>query len=538
MIRGIWPAPLGAVALSLCLWSADAHACGGCFHPYDLPPENASVVVAHRMALAVSLDQTVLWDQVQYAGSPEEFAWVLPVKPGATIEVASDAWFETLEAATGVRVTAPPVSCVTTASIPGTDGRWVEEPYGNELRCQMAGSSPGLAMGCAADDRGAGMERWEEGTPPTDEEQIVELPPDIDPVEVVHAGSVGPYETVTLSSNEPGAITTWLSTHGFAIGDDVQPIIDAYEDNGFDFIALRLLPEQGVQQMKPVRIVQPGASPSLPLQMVAAGTGASVSLTLFVIGEGRYQTDNFPSAVMPHPIVWDFGPNQSSYAELREIALGEQGGRSWLTSYARRGALLSPVDNPVTSSASQYVVGGVAHTAMADAYVHQALLNGETDEECVGSYAALAGSTDKVVEPCDPDTGLCSEVGPGEIDARVLGCGELDDLRVALTGMHPGDVWVTRLEADLPRAALDVDLELGAALEQAEQDNWIRADDFVNAPCEVAGALPPRSRARGPSPWSGGGYALGLCGVAWLLWRRRAGARRSPGAWSRAPIAA
>ena len=40
-----------------------------------------------------------------------EFAWVLPVKPGARIEVASDAWFEALDAATAVRSNAPALAC-------------------------------------------------------------------------------------------------------------------------------------------------------------------------------------------------------------------------------------------------------------------------------------------------------------------------------------------------------------------------------------------------------------------------------------------
>src|SRR6185503_20261287 len=89
--------------------SNDAHACGGCFHPED--QARTTVVTAHRMALSISQDQTVLWDQVQYAGEPQDFAWVLPVKAGAYIEVGTDAWFETLDAATSTRVLQRAQSC-------------------------------------------------------------------------------------------------------------------------------------------------------------------------------------------------------------------------------------------------------------------------------------------------------------------------------------------------------------------------------------------------------------------------------------------
>src|SRR3954468_259400 len=111
---------LGFVALPLlvsALAPADAHACGGCFHPENQPPELESLVTAHRMALSISPDASVLWDQVKYAGSPAEFAWVLPVMPGARLEVASDAWFEALDAATAVRLSPPTIQCVTTTSV-------------------------------------------------------------------------------------------------------------------------------------------------------------------------------------------------------------------------------------------------------------------------------------------------------------------------------------------------------------------------------------------------------------------------------------
>ena len=105
------PLALGGVAAltAALLASNDARACGGCFHPENQP--ETTVVTGHRMALSISTTQTVLWDQVQYSGSPSEFAWVLPVKPGARIELANNAWFEALDAATSTRVIGPALDC-------------------------------------------------------------------------------------------------------------------------------------------------------------------------------------------------------------------------------------------------------------------------------------------------------------------------------------------------------------------------------------------------------------------------------------------
>ena len=70
-----------ALLAAFSLDAGDTRACGGCFHE----PAVDAVVTGHRMAFAVSEGRTVLWDQIQYTGNPEDFGWVLPVEPGATI---------------------------------------------------------------------------------------------------------------------------------------------------------------------------------------------------------------------------------------------------------------------------------------------------------------------------------------------------------------------------------------------------------------------------------------------------------------------
>src|SRR5262245_4028773 len=81
-----------------------AEACGGCF----IPPAVATVVTDHRVALAISKTQTVLWDQIRYSGNPKEFAWVLPVNAGARIEISNDELFAALDTSTRP-VVYPPV---------------------------------------------------------------------------------------------------------------------------------------------------------------------------------------------------------------------------------------------------------------------------------------------------------------------------------------------------------------------------------------------------------------------------------------------
>lgn len=126
-------------------------------------------------------------------------------------------------------------------------------------------------------------------------------------------------------------------------------------------------------------------------------------------------------------------------------------------------------------------------------------------------------------------------VGPGEIDARSFHCGEHDDIGVALTGLHPSAVWITRLESNLPHEALSQDMALQAEATQAELDNWIAATEVVNPPCAdyELGAAPVMNRpVRRPPPPRGHRdlivLGIGLAALATAAVRRLL--RRAPGA--------
>jgi hypothetical protein len=497
---------LAALAAAASVFAATdtAEACGGCF----VPPSENTVVTGHRMALSISMEQTVLWDQIQYTGDPQDFSWVLPVKPGARLEVGQDAWFEVLEAATSVSVREPQVNCSPEWGGEGYDGDYYEGG-GNGFGC---GSSDEMEMDAPA---AYGSSSGTGGlTPP---------PPD---VEVVSKGSAGPYEVVTLSTDIPGALNDWLTEHGYNVPDEMQPIIDDYVTDGFDFIALRLQPNIGVTQMQPVRVVTQGAGFALPLRMVAAGTGASTALTLFLLSEGRYEAENFDNILSPaDQVAWDFADSSSNYAELRVDALKANEGRTWMTSYAQPESLLNPVWDEAAMANVRYGVGNTTAETIASAYVQQALANDvDGNTGCLNMLSNIATSSQLVVDTCDVD-GVC-DTG-NNIEARDLKCGDADDVGVALTGMHPRDVWITRLEADLPRSALSTDLLLTAADSQSHVDNRIVAPKYVNHPyCEneSAGFVISGGNSRKKRPTVPGGMItlfFGAAAMAWFYRRRR-----------------
>src|SRR4051794_425408 len=83
--------PLAGAAL---LASRDVSACGACF----VPPDEDTLVTGHRMIFSTSMTQTTLYDQIEYAGSPTEFSWVLPIHGQVKVGLSADAMFAFLGA--------------------------------------------------------------------------------------------------------------------------------------------------------------------------------------------------------------------------------------------------------------------------------------------------------------------------------------------------------------------------------------------------------------------------------------------------------
>jgi len=443
---------------------SDAEACGGCFHGVN--EVNPSVVTGHRMALAISQSRTVLWDQVEYAGDPKEFAWVLPVGDNAYIEEADDAFFEALEAVSSTRVMSREITC-----------------NGQPVQQQAAGA------GCGAPEPIDTIE-------PRTTDIITDQQGAVRGVTVVHEGTVGPYETATIKSADPLALRTWLTSNGYAIPADIEPIIDGYVAEGASFIALRLQPGVGVRQMTPVRVVTPGASPILPLRMVAAGTGATTSIVLYVIGEGRYRAAMRPQALISAAdVTWDWAAFESDYASLRATSLMDD---AFLTSFAHSGGLTARVEAAPGIDAEYDVVFTSTNTVgtydnLVDLYFGQAGANEGLAIECAQVREALVSALPgaQVVAPCDAADPNCAPP-TNSISSAALECEGHRDIAAALEGMHPQDVWVTRLEASLSRKGLGTDLTIEADPAQSAVSNWMVAGKDSNLPaCNPPQAATP-----------------------------------------------
>jgi MYXO-CTERM domain-containing protein len=420
---------LGAVAMAAALTSSyalerEASACGGCFSPPPSPTENPTVVSDHRMILTIAKEQSTLYDQIKYSGNPSSFAWVLPISGTVDVGLSADIVFSTLDGITRTSITAPPRNCP-------------PPPQCNNRNA---------AFGSASDSAGTAADA---GAPS---------------VQVTKQEVVGPYETVQLKATDANALQQWLATNGFSVPADVQPVINQYVTEHFDFLALKLVPGKSVQDMRPVRVTTKGANAVLPLRMVAAGTGATVGISLWVVSEGRYEPQNFPSFYIPtSDIAWDWNANKSNYAELRAEKTTTSNGRGWETESS---TLLYP----------QQVEAAIKGTY----YTPYPYPGGPTAPDSGTQIDPQEQNAQVAYDPVKDAQGTILKTA---VQVRA------EDLAALFYGIPVSTSRITRMRADLAHAALTDDLIMTASKDQAVLSNVRQLTNEIGQPqCPIYSA--------------------------------------------------
>jgi hypothetical protein len=385
----------------------EAAACGGCVVP---PNQTASDITDERMLLSVSQTQTTLYDQIRYTGSPESFAWVLPIHGTVDVGLSADVLFGAVDTLTATQINPPPVSC---------------PPIPTQCLDDSAFGSP-----TSASDRAGGSSSGG--------------------VTVTKQENVGPYATVQLKSTDPNALTKWLVENGFQIKEDEKPIIAQYVAEGFDFLALKLRPNENVKSMRPVRVTTQGASLSLPLRMAAVGTGAKVGITIWVVSDGRYEPQNFPFyRIEDKDLVWDFQAGASNYTTLRDQNDATFGGKGW--------EMQSSLNLTQLAISSSIQSGGVVNGGF-------------------GGPATQPGNAANDYLAVEPD---------GQSQGKTAEQVRTEDITALFAGMKGQTVRVTRMRSDIAKTAMNVDFFLQASQDQAEMPRVRTAAKYTNLQCPV-----------------------------------------------------
>jgi len=228
---------LGAVAAFAAptLYTPSAQACGG-FFCSQIPVDQTG----EQIVFAVGEDTVSATIQIAYQGEAEDFAWVIPVNTAPQIEVAPQDLFTQL--------------------------RWRTDPQFRLNRTSSGGTCHEYAYPPMAFDSAAGGGNG---------------------VEVVDQSDVGPYNTVTLDSNDSQALFTWLNENGFDQPPESLPLIDHYVKNDMFFVALKLKKGASTGEIQPVKLTFQEENPCVPLILTQIAASNDMPVRIWVLGQHR-----------------------------------------------------------------------------------------------------------------------------------------------------------------------------------------------------------------------------------------------------------
>jgi Uncharacterized protein conserved in bacteria (DUF2330) len=565
--RWLWAVPTLSLAV-VAYGERDAAACGGCIPPPPPPHQSVdTVITGERMIFSISKDQTTLYDEITYSGKPSSFAWVLPIKGEVEVGLSADILFATIDQLTASTVLAPPTDC--------------PAPPTNCAFATGGGSGGGCSFGSSSSDSaeapgypnytGSGGGGGSGGSGGSG-------------VSVLTQSQVGPYEMVQLKSSDGSALTQWLDANGYKVPASDAPVIAHYVSEGMDFLALKLIPGEGVQAMQPVRVTTKGAFPVLPLRMVGVGTGATTSITLWVVADGRWEPQNFPFfTIQSSELSWDWTSESSNYESLRLSKEAGLAGRGWqlessleLNQNAVDQSLLTAIQQNF-GGAGGYVdpsgskpKGGSKDAGVPDAVVpsdaesdaddasvdaESSDAQGDAASDASGDAGADASSDGGVSSDASapdapagdasaPDAPAGDAGKPGDDDAAPPSPTEDQladqDLAVLFQGIAGPNARITRMRSDIAHSALSADLVIQASSDTAEISNQYNPEKQVGQPlctlydssCSPEGQV-PRDQARAAiaainassptSNTSGGGCACTTTSSGPIGWRTTCG---------------
>ena len=260
-------------------------ACGG-FFCIDSPVDQN----AERIIFTQNSDGTVsAYVQIEYTGSAPDFSWILPLPDviGAEdIEVPEDAMeaFRELEVATDPVFIPPPLpECAT---------------------------KPTAVL----------------------EAVVVES---ADAVEVFASGEVGPYGFDVVGSEDPDALVTWLRENSYRVTKEMEPLIDIYVEEEFVFLAMKLRPDQGVQDVEPVKVTYPSTGPMIPLRLTAVAANPNMAVMTWIYADRQAVPVNYAKMEIANEELIFFGRGErNNYRQLMSQKADEYGGQAFITEYA------------------------------------------------------------------------------------------------------------------------------------------------------------------------------------------------------------
>ncbi len=271
-------------------------ACGGLFCQ-NIPVDQA----AERIIFTVDPGQVSAYVQINYTGAAPNFAWVVPVPSVPEVDVAEMDSFNELQAATDPVFMLPPIP-----------------------DCMSDQDSVALLGAVSEGESAAGD------------------------VTVFASGEAGPYayDVVGTETGNVHALIDWLNENEYRITPEMEPLVDVYVAESMIFLAMKLQPNQGVQDIQPVKMTYQSERPMIPLRLTAVAATPNMGIYTWVFGRAQSESQNYARLEVSDEDLSLLGPFGGGTDYLQMVAQGIDRfeGKAFITEYAQPSSQLNVID--------------------------------------------------------------------------------------------------------------------------------------------------------------------------------------------------
>lgn len=293
------------LSLVFLLLSQAVYACGGLFCQ-NIPVAQQ----VERIIFTVNGNGSMTaYVQINYVGDAPSFSWVVPVPSVPEVDVAEVSTFDELDT-----LTAP------TFIPPRSESCFPPMPV-------MAASMDTMQQ---------------EGQ-----------------VEVLSSGTAGPYAYDVITSPDPQALITWLTENEYQVTPEMYPLIAVYNEESMVFLAMKLQPERGVQDIQPVAMTYRSVHPMIPIRLTAVAAVPNMGVLTWIFANEPYKPFNYANPKIDDEDLRGtfFSVDGTNYQQLVDMTVDLYQGRAFVTEYAMpikdlQG--LHPQDELLAELASQY----------------------------------------------------------------------------------------------------------------------------------------------------------------------------------------
>jgi hypothetical protein len=159
---------------------------------------------------------------------------------------------------------------------------------------------------------------------------------------VTFKATVGSFDVAVLQGGTADEVMKWLADNGYQENAAATPILADYLAHGYLFAAIKLTAGAGVDEIHPIVIKYPGASPCVPLKLTAIAATENMGVRPFFLGDARWVPTNYKHVVLNETRVdWDNAALSYEQAVTRAVDSPVAAGHAFVTEYSGTSGVVS-----------------------------------------------------------------------------------------------------------------------------------------------------------------------------------------------------